>query len=242
MNYRDTLYGNYSASFGEAKAFEPGVQFPQYEVTYPVSALSRDASILDVGCGKGEWLAWMMSKGFRSLTGVDGAPSDLKIASGLVPNADCRESFASPFLASQSNAFDLIHAKDVAEHMTKNEFIEFLQLSYQALRPNGQLWLLTFNAQAPLAGATRYGDFTHESGLTPRSAAQCLRACGFSQIEVRGLHYCSSSISGRLRHLLSLPVSSIARLMLKLRHGGGGESGIDVFCSTPDLFVVGGKA
>jgi 2-polyprenyl-3-methyl-5-hydroxy-6-metoxy-1,4-benzoquinol methylase len=130
-----------------------------------------------------------------------------------------------------------VHAKDVIEHMTKDEFIHFLQAAHAALRPGGRIWLRTFNAQAPLSGMTRYGDFTHESGHSPSSLAQCLRATGFTQIRVKGQHYCSRSLSGRVRALLSWPVKKAARLMLKLRHGGGSHGEVDLFASEPDVFA-----
>lgn len=242
MSYRDILYANYSASFGEGKAFEPAVQFAQYDAVYGRPTLANDAAILDVGCGKGEWLAWMKQQGFSRLSGVDGSVSDLSHSQSWLQGVELHQGAAHSFLEARNATFDLIHGKDVAEHMSKDEFISFLQLAHQALKPGGQLWLMTFNAQAPLSSATRYGDFTHEIGLTPRSLAQCLRACGFRDITVRGVHYCSSSLSGRLRWILSRPILFVSRLMLKLRHGTGIEEGIDTFAPHPDIFSTARKS
>lgn len=242
MSYRDILYANYSASFGAGKAFEPEVQFAQYESVYGRMPLSMDATILDVGCGKGEWLAWLKQQGFRNLCGVDASTSDLGHSQRWLDGVKLQQGDAHSLLRDQAAAYDLIHGKDVAEHMTKDEFISFLQLACRALKPGGQLWLLTFNAQAPLANATRYGDFTHEIGLTPRSVAQCLRACGFESIEVRGVHYCSSSLSGRVRRMFASALHAGARFMLKLRHGTGSEPGVDVFSPHPDMLAVARKA
>ena len=242
MNYRDILYADYSASFGQSKRFEPQVQFGVYAGTYPPPACAKDAEILDVGCGKGEWLAWLKQQGFTRLSGVDVSPSDMAQSQTWLEGVTLVQDRTEAFLEGKAEAFDLIHGKDVVEHMTKDEFIAFLQLARAALRPGGQLWLLTFNAQAPLAGAVRYGDFTHEIGLTPSSMAQCLRACGFGSVSVRGTHYCSKSLSGRSRWLLSQPVHCLARLMLRLRHGGGGmEGGVDALSPLPDMLAVATK-
>lgn len=241
MSYRDILYANYSAGFGEGKAFDPAVQFAQYEAVYGRPSLSKEAVVLDVGCGKGEWLAWMKQQGFSQLSGVDASVSDLHHSQGWLSGIELHQRAVLEHLADRPEAFDVIHGKDVAEHMTKDEFLRFLQLARASLKPGGQLWLMTFNAQAPLASATRYGDFTHEIGLTPRSLAQCLRACGYDQLQVRGVHYCSNSPSGRFRRLLSLPVLLAARLMLKLRHGTGTEEGIDTFAPHPDIFCAARK-
>lgn len=241
--YRDILYGNYSASFGEQKALDASVQHAQYEATYDALTTNRDAVIADLGCGKGEWLAWMAAKGFTQLTGVDLSPSDLAIARQNNPARAWIEENVITFLESQTAAFDLLHAKDIIEHFTKDEFIRFLLAAKTALKPGGELWLLTFNAQSPLSSAIRYGDFTHEIGLTPASMAQCLRACGFTHISVQGRHYCSNSTSGKIRSILGQIVFQLSRLLLKIRHGDAAkERAIDLHCTQPDLFTMACKA
>jgi len=238
-SYRDILYRDYSASFGGQKTLDAGVQHAQYEATYDALPSSRDTGIADLGCGKGEWLAWMASKGFHQLTGVDLSPADLAIARQNDPSRNWVQESVITFLESQSAVFNLLHAKDIIEHFTKDEFIRFLTAAKNALKPGGELWLLTFNAQSPLSSAIRYGDFTHEIGLTPASMAQCLRACGFTHISVQGRHYCSSSASGRIRRILGQIVFRFARLLLKIRHGDAAkERGIDLHCTQPDLFTM----
>ena len=241
-SFRDILYRDYSASFGSQKKLDARVQHAQYEAAYRSLPPDHRAAIVDLGCGKGEWLGWMASKGYSMLTGVDLSESDLATARLEDPAQRWVQGNGITFLESQSAAFDLIHAKDVVEHMTKDEFIQFLMGAHRALRPRGSVWLLTFNAQSPLSTATRYGDFTHEIALTPSSAAQCLRACGFTDISVQGRHCCSASAAGRIRFLLGKILYRAARLVLKIRHGGqAGEGNIDLHCAAPDLFISASK-
>lgn len=238
-HYRDVLYRDYSASFGGQKTLDAAVQHAQYAATYDALPANREAAIADLGCGKGEWLAWMAAQGFSKLTGVDLSPADLAIARQNDPSHNWIEHNVITFLESQENAFDLLHAKDIIEHFTKDEFIRFLNAAKKALKPGGELWLLTFNAQSPLASAIRYGDFTHEIGLTPASMAQCLRACGFGHISVQGRHYCSHAASGQMRRMLGEVVFGLSRLLLKIRHGAAAkERGIDLHCTLPDLFAM----
>lgn len=238
-HYRDILYGNYSDSFGEQKVLDASVQHAQYEATYDQLPSKRDVTVADLGCGKGEWLAWMAAKGFTQLTGVDFSPADLAIARQSDPSRTWIEENVITFLESQTTTFDLLHAKDIIEHFTKDEFISFLTAAKNALKPGGELWLLTFNAQSPLSSAIRYGDFTHEIGLTPASMAQCLRACGFKHISVQGRHYCSTSTNGQIRRFLGQIVFKLARLLLKIRHGDAPkERAIDLHCTQPDLFTM----
>ncbi|OYW76671.1 MAG: hypothetical protein B7Z37_07670 [Verrucomicrobia bacterium 12-59-8] len=238
-SYRDILYRDYSATFGGQKALDASVQYAHYEATYDALPSNRDAAIADLGCGKGEWLAWMASKGFRHLTGVDLSPADLAIARQNDPARIWVQENVITFLETHNAAFNLLHAKDIIEHFTKDEFIRFLIAAKSALKPGGELWLLTFNAQSPLSSAIRYGDFTHEIGLTPASIAQCLRACGFTHISIQGRHYCSGSTNGRIRRILGRVVFSLASLLLKIRHGDAAkERGIDLHCTQPDLFTM----
>ncbi len=241
--HRDILYRNYSAAFSAQKTYAPGAQHAQYEATYP-DLPERGAVVADLGCGKGEWLTWMAGKGFRTLTGVDGSESDLFIARSHDPSGvHWVQADLIDHLEAHPGSYDLLHAKDVIEHMTKEEFIRFLLAAHRALRPSGRLWLLTFNAQSPLSAATRYGDFTHESGHTPASLAQCLRACGFTRLCISGRHYCSSSAFGRLRAALGAAVYEAARLLLALRHGKGGRlDGVDLHTARPDLLATAQKA
>jgi SAM-dependent methyltransferase len=238
--YRKILYADYSASFGGLKEFDHGVgHFPIFDEVLSEFNAAKDAEVLDVGCGKGEWLGWLKQRGHLNLTGIDGSPSDVKVAASWLPGVQVIEADAIDFLASKAANYDVIHAKDLIEHLTKDEIVTFLQRAHASLKPAGQIWLQTFNAQAPFASATRYGDFTHETGLTPPSIAQCLRACGFSDVSIKGVHYCSPSLGGRVRKLLSLPVKQIARLVLKLRHGGSNNTpGLDRFMAEPDMLVI----
>lgn len=244
-SYRDVLYADYSANFGDLKTFDQGrSQFPLYEAIYSSFDVPKEASILDVGCGKGEWLGWLQRKGYQQLAGVDGSPSDLAIAGSWLEKIQLTQDNLLSHLDVTPERYDVIHAKDVIEHLTKDEIVRFLQGARRCLNEGGQIWLQTFNAQAPLAAATRYGDFTHEIGLTPQSLAQCLSACGFRNVRVQGVHYCSHSIGGRMRRLLSFAVHYMSRLILRLRHGGGSDPGgaVDRFCVLPDMLAVAFKS
>ena len=72
------------------------------------------------GCGQGEWLLWLKSLGFSSLTGIDVAASELKKFSGTggIPTLD---GIGTDVLRDQEEGtFGLIHAKDLIEHLDKN--------------------------------------------------------------------------------------------------------------------------
>ncbi len=238
-HFRDVLYGNYSASFGAVKTYDPGLARRMYEVSYRLPELPKDAPIADIGCGKGEWLGWLQASGFTTLQGFDISAGELAFSKAIpVECGDVVETLARPQWKAR---FALIHAKDLLEHLTKQETVDFLLASHAALREGGALWLSTYNAQGIFASATRYGDFTHESGFTPSSMAQVLRATGFTIDRIAGLHACPQTKNGFARKWIWRAAAAPARILLRARHGGHGEAGIDTFTVDPDLFAVARK-
>ena len=238
-DYRLRLYEAYSANFGEGKRFVPGVQFRQYEIAYRGLVPSSSTVAGDLGCGKGEWLAWLRTKGLTSLWGVDRSRGDLAMARTQNPGIEFVEDGIAEALQDQPDRFDLLHAKDVIEHLRPDELFEFLDACRFALKPGGALWLLTYNAQSPFANVTRYGDFTHEIGLTPSSVGQVLSAAGFTVERVNGIHVCPPTPGGIARKLLWKMLTPFFRLVIKARHGGAGSAGsFDALATEPDIFAI----
>lgn len=218
-----------------------------YPHLYPADILPAKASrIADLGCGRGEWLEWLYSLGYEKLVGIDMAASELEklSQSSQGQNIAWQEGEVSTVLKDPANiaTFDLLHAKDLFEHFDKNEAVDFLQSAYHALRPNGELWIMTFNAQSPLSTATRYGDFTHENAITPNSLAQVLRATGFEIVSVKGFHPYPAGLKGLTRHLLFSFFAKTSQLLIKLRHGGGHSDGkVDSYSCATDVFAIAKK-
>ena len=238
MQYRKKLYADYSAAFGKTKEFRPDLQYPQFENMYRHLPPDRAVRVGDLGCGKCEWLAWMASKGFTNLAGIDVAASELEFGGGdSKPDFRLVESDVTAALKGMPGEFDLLHAKDIFEHFSKDEAVEFLEACHGALRPGGELWILTFNAQSPLSTATRYGDFTHDLAVTPSSLAQVQRAVGFDIVEISGMHACPPSLGGTVRKAVFKGVDLACRLVLQSRHGKGGlDADVDYWTALPDLF------
>ena len=236
-DYRGRLYERYSENFGAAKAADLTVQFRQFEICY--RHLPAPGSVIgDLGCGKGEWLAWLRQKGFVSLWGVDRSPGDVAIARGQLGTIEIVEADIPAALRAQPGRFDLLHCKDVIEHLKPDELFDFLDACRVALKPGGSVWLLTYNAQSPFANATRYADFTHEIGLTPLSMGQVLTAAGFAVDRIDGIHICPNTPTGIARRWLWALCTPFFRLLLKARHGGGRVGKVDVLATAPDLFAV----
>jgi 2-polyprenyl-3-methyl-5-hydroxy-6-metoxy-1,4-benzoquinol methylase len=237
MNYRQTLYKHYSQALGNTPS--PGRSLlPQiFAGVYPPLPSDGNTLIADVGCGRGEWLAWAASHGCRNLIGIDASGGELELARSI-PGVQFVQEDAIVALKRYAGEFGLIHAKDLFEHLNKNEAVEFLRACHGALKPNGELWVYTFNAQGWFAGATTHGDFTHELAVTPASLAQVLRATGFKVISVDGRLPTPRTFGGLGRRLLFRILDIIGRSIISARHGRRVSDGnVDGGTTLPDLIA-----
>jgi 2-polyprenyl-3-methyl-5-hydroxy-6-metoxy-1,4-benzoquinol methylase len=237
VNYRQVLYSRYSQSLANTDLSETGTLTQIFAGVYPPLASDRNTLVADVGCGQGAWLAWAASQGYKNLIGIDSSRSELDLAQQLL-DTELIHGDAIAVLGKHEAQFGLIHAKDLFEHFTKDEAIEFLRVCYQALEPGGELWIYTFNAQGWFAQATRYGDFTHELAVTPASLAQVLRATGFTVMSVEGRLPTARTFGGLGRRLLFRVLDPIGRFVITARHGHRiSDSTVDLNTTLPDLLA-----
>ena len=160
----------------------------------------RNARILDLGCGYGEFLCFLQRAGYRQAAGVDLDPGQTEIAGSLgVANVTCGD--ARELLRASPSQFDFISAIDVVEHFPKAQVLELLNLVYAALRPGGRFLCQVPNAAAfylPLS----YMDFTHETAFTPASLRQALEMAGFTNVRVSGMGPVAHGVKSSVRWLL----------------------------------------
>lgn len=145
------------------------------------------ARLLDLGCGRGEWLQFAQSKGFAA-AGVDANPVMVAHCHGLglsVASGDLM-----PALLSQPDgALAVVSAFHVAEHLPFGLLYGLVQQAYRCLGPGGAVILETPNPENPLVGShTFYHDHTHRNPLTPTALQFLLRYLGFQRVRVLRLH------------------------------------------------------
>lgn len=160
-------------------------EFSQY---LPVS---REATILDIGCGYGAMVATLHELGYRHSAGIDLSEDQINTGKQLgidqLEVADINE-----YLNHSESQFDCIIGLDIIEHFSKDELVVLLETLSHALKPGGFLLFRTPNGDAFLSSLYALGDFTHECILNKSSALQLMMSCGFqaevfpSYIEARG--------------------------------------------------------
>ena len=235
MKYRDTLYHNYSTHFGAKPDLPDELHFAMFDKVYPPRPRVAGA-VLDLACGRGAWLRWMAARGAKDVAGVDWSQFDLDAVN--LPGATLTRGDIFEFLRKGTDLFSVIHGKDIIEHMTKDEVVEFLSLCRDRLVPAGSLWISTFNALAPMAAQTWRGDFTHEMAFTPGSMKQVMHACGFPEVEILCCHPVPPTLNGWMRLWLNKPVALICEFVTRLRYGSSGDlnclPSLLAFGKTPD--------
>ena len=149
----------------------------------------------------GTWCTGCSKKGFVQAAGVD--ISEEQIKAGLSLNVkNLYRADLSPFLADKEQFYDLIIARDVFEHFTKEDFLDTLFLIRKALCNNGKLIIQVPNGEGIHMGFILYADATHEAAYTVSSLRQLAFCAGFKNVNVYPVNPKSQGIKGIVRSLL----------------------------------------
>jgi len=150
------------------------------------------ADILDVGCGRGEWIELLREKGVHA-RGVDANRSMVEQcqASGL--KVTC-ENAIDHFRSLPDSALNAVTSFHVIEHLGFKQLVELIDEIVRTLRPGGLLVLETPNPENIIVGSCNfYFDPTHCHPLPIQTTSFLLEAKGFSDLKVIGLHTLESS-------------------------------------------------
>ena len=139
--------------------------------------------VLDVGCGRGEFLELLAAAGIRA-RGIDlnHEMAELCRARGLqVTEAD-----AVGYLSGQPDgSLGGLFAAQVVEHLQPSYLLQLLELAFHKVRPGGRIVLETLNPACWVAFFDSYiRDITHVWPLHPDTLKYLVVASGFSSAEV----------------------------------------------------------
>lgn len=144
----------------------------------------KNIRILDIGCGSGLFLEFLLSQGYKNALGIDLSQDNIEICKKKKLNVVKEDAFV--FL-KKNQKFDLIVMNDIIEHIPKNEIADLLKLIKSCLNSDGSLIVKTLNMSNPISLDTLYCDFTHEVGFTEKSMEQVMLLGGFENIVVKNL-------------------------------------------------------
>ena len=144
---------------------------------------NKNAKILDAGCGKGDFVFWLAHLGFSNVRGVDISTEQIEVGK-KAGFTNIYEGNVFDELSKNVDEYDVIIARDILEHFTKDEAVRFCKQTRESLKEEGTLIIQTVNAENLLWGRLRYGDFTHEQAFTETSMRQLLMVAGFGEIAI----------------------------------------------------------
>lgn len=225
MSFRDELYERYDAHPSHHGVNPPGDVVDVYR-HYLDGWLPIDpeGALLDLGCGDGRFLRFLHDAGFRRVTGVDISRVQVERSQQHVPEAEVLLGDARSILRERKGTFGAILAIDVLEHLTRDEFMEHLQLILDGLRPGGVLIAQVPNAASPFFGSIRHGDLTHELAFTEESLRHALTVAGFQGIELRECGPVPKNWKGAVRLVVWRLLRAIIRAWNLVETGNPGSA------------------
>ncbi|MBN1865303.1 MAG: class I SAM-dependent methyltransferase [Victivallales bacterium] len=181
----------------------------------------KKAAIFDFGCGRGEFLAYLKLRGYSNAHGGDINPDLARAASeatGLdlvgIPDVE-------GFVAEHTGEYDLLHLKDVVEHVPKHELVGMLETLRGVLKPGGMLVVSAPQMCGFSSLYTRYDDFTHTTLFTSGSLEFVIKSAGYQAPSlVRPRHKFPFSPSTLLFRLLRRLWFVVVRIIYFLERPG----------------------
>ena len=140
--------------------------------------------VLDIGCGRGEFLALLREQGIRA-RGIDinGSMVDVCRQQGL----DATEADALCYLRAQPDgSLGGLFAAQVVEHLEPGYLTGLLDAAFDKLRPGAPMVLETINPACWFAFFESYiRDITHVRPIHPDTLTYLLIASGFQHVDIR---------------------------------------------------------
>jgi SAM-dependent methyltransferase len=140
--------------------------------------------VLDIGCGRGEFLALLREQGIQA-RGIDvnGSMVDVCRQQGL----DATETDALSYLRAQPDgSLGGLFAAQVVEHLEPRYLTGFLDTAFDKLRPGAPIVLETINPACWFAFFESYiRDITHVRPIHPDTLTYLLIASGFQRVDIR---------------------------------------------------------
>jgi 2-polyprenyl-3-methyl-5-hydroxy-6-metoxy-1,4-benzoquinol methylase len=182
LNYRDKIFNNYyTTTIKEDETAK--IRLKYFKKNYISHLpLDKNAKILDIGPGRGEFLFMLRDLGYKNSEGADISPEIVQYCNNKIGlgNVILIKDLVQ-FLAERQGQYDTIVMFEIIEHFTKEEACDILCAANNALKPGGKLIVETINAANLFAPFLNSGDFTHEWAYTQRNLSQLLIACGFRE-------------------------------------------------------------
>jgi len=179
-------------------------------IVLPHLPQKMECNIVELACGHGSFLYWLKHTGYRQITGIDSSLEQVTAARTVgcpIQQADVME-----WLARQSTqSVNVLLGIDLAEHLSKDSFMELLKESNRVLSAGGTLVLRYPNGDSPLVGLNLFNDITHVWTYTTNCIETLSKMHGFSSVQFKD----ESDAALRDARWLKVPVSKASTFIMR---------------------------
>lgn len=146
--------------------------------------LERANKVVDIGCGRGELLAALRTRGIQA-RGVDSNAAMVEVCRSQ--QLEVEQGDALSYLERQADgSVGALTAIQVVEHFEPAYLVRFLETAFHKMSAGAPLILETINAACWMAFFETYlRDLTHQRPLHPDTLRYLVEASGFSSVDVR---------------------------------------------------------
>ncbi|NWG04930.1 MAG: methyltransferase domain-containing protein [Syntrophaceae bacterium] len=147
----------------------------------------ESSPILDLGCGRGEWLELLKENGYIA-KGVDFNRVMIRKCQEI--GLEVIDSDIIEYLTNQQpNSFGAITGFHILEHLPYKSIISLFDETLRVLKSGGMVIFETPNPENLIVGACNfYFDPTHRNPLPPRLLSFLIESRGFEKTEIIRLH------------------------------------------------------
>lgn len=142
-----------------------------------------ETSVLEIGSGTGEFLAYLQRKGTKRFQGVErDADAVAAMPPGLEGHVQVGDLWAYLADGAAGETFDRVAMLDVLEHFTAVDGAKLLEAIKGVLAPDGLVVVRVPNMGSPWGGIHQFSDLTHRSAYTAISLEQLAIAAGYEAV------------------------------------------------------------
>ena len=176
---------NFYGGYGDFKGYQtPDLRekhIAQFDREFwTISGCTSDMSVLEIGCGAGQFLRYLAHKEVRFFRGLDQDPALSayihKDVAGNFVVSGAIEYFAD---LGTGDDYNRVVMFDVLEHFSVEDGAKLLSTIKSHLASDGQIIIRVPNMSSPWGGQYQYGDLTHKAAYTPGSMRQLAGSLGF---------------------------------------------------------------
>ena len=162
----------------------------------------KETAFLDLGCGNGDFLLYLKTRGYTRISGVEYSGEMKSISERSVQGIRIHQSDATEFLRQTDEKYDFILCAHLLEHFEKTKVVETFKLAKNCLRPGGRFVVMTPNFASPFGLPISFGDFTHITHFSGPAMAQLAGLADLEIVHIGGNGPVAFGTGGIIRSML----------------------------------------